>query len=48
MLSFPDLDASIAAAHAHGARVAVDATTLTPVLLRPLEHGADFSVHSAT
>jgi len=48
MLSFPDLDASIAAAHERGARVAVDVTTLTPVLLRPLEHGADFSVHSAT
>jgi cystathionine beta-lyase/cystathionine gamma-synthase len=48
MLSFPDLDDSIARAHEHGARVAVDATMLTPVLLRPLEHGADFSVHSAT
>ena len=48
MLSFPDLDDSIARAHEAGARVAVDATMLTPVLLRPLEHGADFSVHSAT
>jgi cystathionine gamma-synthase len=48
MLSFPDLDAQVAAAHEHGALVAVDATMLTPVLLRPLEHGADFSVHSAT
>ncbi len=48
MLSFPDLDVSIAAAHAAGSRVAVDATALTPVLLRPLDHGADFSVHSAT
>ncbi|MGZ4359353.1 MAG: trans-sulfuration enzyme family protein [Gaiellaceae bacterium] len=48
LLSFPDLDASIAAAHARGALVAVDATVLTPLLLRPLEHGADFAVHSAT
>lgn len=48
MLSFPDLDAQVAAAHGRGARVAVDATTLTPLLLRPLEHGADFSIHSAT
>ncbi|MGD0167247.1 MAG: PLP-dependent aspartate aminotransferase family protein [Gaiellaceae bacterium] len=48
LLSFPDLDESIVAAHRRGARVAVDVTTLTPVLLRPLEHGADFSVYSAT
>jgi len=48
MLTFPDLDASIATAHAAGARVAVDNTVLSPLLLRPLEHGADFVVHSAT
>jgi cystathionine gamma-synthase len=48
LLSFPDLDASIAAAHEQAALVAVDATVLTPLLLRPLEHGADFAVHSAT
>ena len=48
MLTFPDLDESIAAAHAAGARVAVDNTVLSPLLLRPLEHGADFVVHSAT
>jgi cystathionine beta-lyase/cystathionine gamma-synthase len=48
MLTFPDLDASIAAAHAAGARVAVDNTVLSPLLLRPLEHGADFVMHSAT
>src|ERR1700722_1120153 len=48
ILTFPDLDASIAAAHAAGARVAVDNTVLSPLLLRPLEHGADFVVHSAT
>jgi cystathionine gamma-synthase len=48
MLTFPDLDESIAVAHAAGARVAVDNTVLSPLLLRPLEHGADFVVHSAT
>jgi cystathionine gamma-synthase len=48
LLSFPDLDVAIAAAHDHGARVVVDNTVLTPVLLRPLEHGADFVLHSAT
>jgi cystathionine beta-lyase/cystathionine gamma-synthase len=48
MLTFPDLDESIAAAHAAGAQVAVDNTVLSPLLLRPLEHGADFVVHSAT
>jgi cystathionine beta-lyase/cystathionine gamma-synthase len=47
-LTFPDLDTSIATAHAAGARVAVDNTVLSPLLLRPLEHGADFVVHSAT
>ena len=48
LLTFPDLDESIAVAHAAGARVAVDNTVLSPLLLRPLEHGADFVVHSAT
>jgi cystathionine beta-lyase/cystathionine gamma-synthase len=48
LLTFPDLDASIRTAHAAGARVAVDNTVLSPLLLRPLEHGADFVVHSAT
>ncbi len=48
LLSFPDLDAQVAAAHAAGARVIVDATAATPLLLRPLEHGADVVVHSAT
>ncbi len=43
-LTMPDLDA----AAAHPARVVVDATAATPVHLRPLEHGADFVVHSAT
>jgi cystathionine gamma-synthase len=48
LLSFPDLDASIAHAHEAGAQVVVDNTVLSPVLLRPLEHGADFVLHSAT
>jgi cystathionine gamma-synthase len=43
-LTMPDLDA----AAAHPARVVVDATVATPVQLRPLEHGADFVLHSAT
>ena len=37
-----------AAAHVAGARVVVDSTLCTPVLCRPLEHGADLVVHSAT
>ncbi len=48
LLSFPDLDAAIAVAHAAGARVVVDNTVLSPLLLRPLEHGADFVLHSAS
>jgi cystathionine gamma-synthase len=48
LLSFPDLEPLVAAAHATGARVVVDSTAATPLLLRPLEHGADLVVHSAT
>ncbi|HET9655755.1 MAG TPA: PLP-dependent transferase [Kineosporiaceae bacterium] len=48
MLEVADLPAVIAAAHAAGARVAVDNTFATPLLLRPLEHGADLVVHSVT
>ena len=43
-LTMPDLNA----AAAHPAALVVDATTATPVHLRPLEHGADFVLHSAT
>ena len=43
-LTMPDL----AAAATHPAPVVVDATVATPILLRPLEHGADFVVHGAT
>jgi cystathionine gamma-synthase len=47
-LTFPDIAAITDAAHASGARVLVDNTVLTPLLLRPLEHGADLVLHSAT
>jgi cystathionine gamma-synthase len=43
-LTMPDLEA----AAAHPGRVLVDSTAATPVYLRPLEHGADFVLHSAT
>jgi cystathionine gamma-synthase len=48
VMTFPDLEATIAAAHDAGAKVAVDNTVLSPLLLRPLEHGADFVMHSAS
>ncbi len=44
LLTMPDLEA----AAAHPAPVVCDATVATPLLLRPLEHGADVVVHSAT
>jgi cystathionine gamma-synthase len=47
-MTFPDLDAAISAAHRAGARVVVDNTVLSPLLLRPLEHGADIVMHSAS
>src|SRR2546427_286495 len=43
-LTMPDLEA----AAAHAAPVVVDSTAATPVYLRPLEHDADFVLHSAT
>ena len=43
-----DIEAAAAIAHDAGARVAVDSTVASPVLTRPLEHGADLIVHSAT
>jgi cystathionine gamma-synthase len=48
MLTFPDLDPVIDRIHAAGGRVVVDNTVLSPLLLRPLEHGADYVLHSAT
>ncbi|MET1027944.1 MAG: aminotransferase class V-fold PLP-dependent enzyme [Dongiaceae bacterium] len=43
-----DIAAVAKIAHAAGARVAVDSTCATPVLSRPIEHGADLVMHSAT
>ena len=43
-----DLEALAAVAHKHGIPLIVDSTFATPYLLRPLEHGADVVVHSAT
>ena len=44
----PDIDAISEIAHRHGLPVVVDNTFGTPYLIRPLEHGADIVVHSAT
>jgi cystathionine gamma-synthase len=44
MLTMPDFEA----AAAHPAPVLVDSTVATPVVLRPLEHGADYVLHSVT
>ena len=44
----PDLDALSAVAHKHGIPLVVDNTFGTPYLIRPIEHGADVVVHSAT
>ena len=44
----PDLDAIAEIAHRYGLPVVVDNTFGTPYLIRPLEHGADIVVHSAT
>ena len=44
----PDIDAVAELAHRHGIPVVVDNTFGTPYLIRPIEHGADIVVHSAT
>ena len=44
----PDVDAISEIAHKHGLPVVVDNTFGTPYLFRPLEHGANIVVHSAT
>ena len=44
----PDIDAIAEIAHKHGLPVVVDNTFGTPYLIRPIEHGADVVVHSAT
>jgi len=43
-----DIAATTALAQRAGARVAVDSTVASPVLTRPIEHGADFVMHAAT
>ena len=48
LLRITDLRATIAAAHAAGALVAVDNTFLSPALQRPFEFGADIVLHSTT
>ncbi len=44
----PDIDALAALAHRHGIVLVADNTFGTPYLIRPIEHGADIVVHSAT
>lgn len=44
----PDMDDLAALAHRHGLPLVVDNTFGTPYLIRPIEHGADIVVHSAT
>lgn len=44
----PDIDAISEVAHKHGVPVVVDNTVATPYIYRPLEHGADIVVYSAT
>ncbi len=44
----PDVDAIAQIAHKHGIPLAVDNTFGTPYLFRPIEHGADVVIHSAT
>ena len=43
-----DIEAIAEVAHAHGVPLIVDNTVATPILLRPIEHGADIVVHSLT
>jgi cystathionine gamma-synthase len=43
-----DIAALAGLAHAAGARLAVDSTVATPLLTRPIEHGADLVMHAAT
>ena len=44
----PDIDAIAAIAHRHGLPLVIDNTFGTPYLVRPIEHGADIVLHSAT
>ena len=47
-LTIPDIAGIAEAAHARGVPVMIDNTTASPVLCRPIEHGADIVVHSLT
>ncbi len=47
-MEFQDVPAIIAAAHAKGALVGCDNTWATPLLFKPLVHGADFSMEALT
>lgn len=44
----PDIEAIANVAHQHGIPLIVDSTAASPILFRPIEHGADIVVHSAT
>ena len=44
----PDIDALATLSHKHGLPLVVDNTFGTPYLIRPIEHGADIVIHSAT
>lgn len=44
----PDIDAIAEIAHKHGLPLVIDNTFGTPFLIRPIEHGADIVIHSAT
>ncbi len=48
MWTVTDIAATAAIAHGAGARLAVDSTVATPVLTRPIEHGADIVMHAGT
>src|SRR5262249_6456558 len=43
-----DIEALADVAHRHGVPLVVDNTVATPIMLRPIEHGADVVVHSLT
>ncbi len=47
-MAVTDMAAVAAIAHDHGARLSVDNTFMSPILQRPLEHGADIVIHSMT
>jgi len=48
MMHVTDIELAAEIAHAHDALVCVDSTAATPVFTKPLDHGADLVMHSAT